>query len=227
MHIWGYLANTGAVILGSILGLLAGSRLPEPLKKIMLSAMGLSTLIIGIQMALGTKNLFLIIGSMIGGGIIGQLIGIEEWLESIGEKLKNKVGSSSSTFVLGFVTASLLFCGGPLTIIGSLEDGFAHKADLIYIKSLLDGASSIALAASLGTGVIFSALTVLIIQGILTYLGMAMGDFISEAVLNEIGAAGGVLILGLGINLLGIGKIKVGNLLPALLLAGLLAWRLM
>jgi hypothetical protein len=178
-------------------------------------------------MALGTQNLILIVGSLVGGGIIGQIIGIEEWLERVGEKLKKKVGSSSSSFVLGFVTASLLFCVGPMTVVGSLEDGFARDADLIYIKSLMDGVAAIALSATMGVGVIFSAITVFIIQGMLTYLGMAMGDFIGSGVLNEISAVGGVLILGIGFNILDIAKIKVGNFLPALIMAALLSWWLL
>ncbi len=227
MHIWGYLANTVTVLIGSGLGLLIGARLPKSIKRIILSGLGLSTIIIGTQMALGTEKLILIVGSMVGGGIIGQIIGIEEWLERVGERLKRRVGSSSSTFVLGFVTASLLFCAGPMTIVGSLEDGFARKADLIYIKSLMDGAAAIALTATMGIGVIFSALTLFIIQGALTYLGMALGDFIGSGVLNEISAVGGVLILGIGFNILDIAKIKVGNFLPALIVAALLSWWLL
>ncbi len=227
MHIWGYLVNTMTVLIGSSLGLLVGSRLPDSIKKIILTGLGLSTFIIGTKMALGTQKLILIVASLVGGGIVGQIIGIEEWLERVGERLKRRVGSSSSTFVLGFVTASLLFCIGPMTVVGSLEDGFARSADLIYIKSLMDGAAAIALAATMGIGVIFSALTVFIIQGTLTYLGMALGDFMDPGVLNEISAVGGVLILGIGINILEIAKIKVGNFLPALLVAALLGWWLL
>lgn len=224
MHIPGYLINTVTVLMGSGLGLLIGPRLPENIKRIMLSGLGLSTLIIGAQMALDTRKLLLMVGSLVLGGIIGQIIGIEEWLERVGEKLKSRVRSSSNTFVLGFVTASLLFCTGPMTVVGSMEDGLSGTADLIYMKSIMDGAAAIALTASLGIGVIFSSLTVLIFQGILTYLGMAMGDFISQKVLTEISAVGGILILGIGLNLLSVSRIRVGNFLPALLIAALLAW---
>lgn len=227
MHIWGYLANTVTVLIGSGLGLLIGTRLPKSIKKIILSGLGLSTIIIGTQMALGTEKLILIVGSLVGGGIIGQIVDIEEWLERVGERLKRRVGSSSSTFVLGFVTASLLFCSGPMTLVGSLEDGFARNADLIYIKSLMDGAAAIALTATMGIGVIFSALTVFIIQGTLTYMGMALGDFMGPGVLNEISAVGGILMLGIGFNILDIAKIKVGNFLPALIVAALLSWWLL
>jgi len=226
MHIYGFLANTVTVIFGTGIGFFAGTRLPEKIKRIIFMGLGLSTIAIGAQMALGTKNLFLVVGSTVVGGIIGQILGIEEWLESIGEKLKKTVGASSSTFVLGFVTASLLFCTGPMTIVGSLEDGFAQKADLIYIKSLMDGVAAIALTASLGIGVIFSALIVLIVQGVLTGMGAVMGNFISEIVLNEISAAGGLLILGIGFNMLTSAKIPVGNFIPALAVIAITAWLL-
>jgi uncharacterized membrane protein YqgA involved in biofilm formation len=226
MHIYGFLVNTATVIFGTGIGFFAGARLPEKIKRIIFMGLGLSTIAIGAQMALNTKNLFLVVGSVVLGGIIGQIIGIEEWLEDIGERLKKKVGSSSSTFVLGFVTASLLFCTGPMTIVGSLEDGFVQKADLIYIKSLMDGVAAIALTASLGIGVIFSALTVFIVQGLLTVLGAVMGNFISEIVLNEISAAGGLLILGIGFNMLTDARIPVGNFIPALGVIAITAWLL-
>jgi len=224
MHIRGYLVNTVTVLIGSGIGLTIGSKLPEKIKQIILSALGLSTLVIGAQMALKTQNLILVVGSMLVGGIIGQVIGIEEWLEKVGERLKAKVGSNSGTFVLGFVTASLLFCTGPMTIVGSLEDGFSGATDLIYAKSAMDAAAAVALSASLGIGVIFSAITVFLLQGALTYLGAFMGNFIQTAILTEVTAAGGVLIIGLGLNILGIAKIRVGNFLPSLVIAGILAW---
>jgi uncharacterized protein len=234
MHLWGYIINTLTVLAGSGLGLLVGGRLPEQVKKIVLTGLGLSTILIGLQMSLHTQKLILVVGSLVSGGIIGQLIGIEEWLERMGEKLRRKFESSRagdgiapSTFVLGFVTASLLFCAGPMTIVGSLEDGFVRNADLIYIKSLMDGVASIALAASMGIGVIFSAVTVFIIQALLTYAGMAMGSSIDKVVMNEISATGGALILGIGFNLLGFARIKVGNFTPALFIAAGLAWWLL
>jgi hypothetical protein len=231
MHLWGFIVNTLTVLVGTGLGLFIGVRLSEAVKKIILSGLGLSTIIIGIQMSLETQIVILLVGSLVAGGIIGQLIGIEEWLERIGERLRSRFESGrptasrgNSTFVLGFVTASLLFCAGPMTIVGSLEDGLAGKADLIYIKSLMDGVASIALAASLGVGVMFSAIAVLVYQGLLTYAGMIFGGFLAKPLMDEISATGGALILGIGFNLLGFGRIKVGNFLPALFLAAILAW---
>jgi uncharacterized protein len=231
VHLWGYIVNTATVLAGSGMGLLIGGRLPDGIKKIILAALGLSTILIGLKMSLETQKLILVVGSLVAGGIVGQFIGIEEWLERIGEKLRKRFESGvlynkeavASTFVLGFVTASLLFCTGPMTIVGSLEDGFAHKADLIYIKSLMDCVAAIALSASMGVGVIFSAATVLIVQGFLTYAGMFLGTSLSKVIMNEISATGGALILGIGFNLLGFARIRVGNLLPALLLAAIFA----
>jgi uncharacterized membrane protein YqgA involved in biofilm formation len=229
MHFWGYIVNTVTVIAGSGIGLIAGARLSEPIKKIILTGLGLSTILIGFQMSMAATKIILVVGSLVAGGIIGQLIGIEEWLERMGEKLRQRFehtpadGLAPTTFVLGFVTASLLFCAGPMTIVGSLEDGFAMKGELIYIKSLMDGLAAIALTASMGVGVIFSAITVFMVQGILTYAGMALGGSISKVIMDEISATGGALILGIGFNLLGFGKIKVGNFIPALFIAALLA----
>lgn len=227
MHIYGFLINTATVIMGTGIGAFAGARLPENITKIIFMALGLSTVIIGAEMALKSRILYPMLGSVIVGGILGQLIGIEEYLERVGERLKKKVGSNSTTFVLGFVTASLLFCTGPMTIVGSLEDGFAQNAGLIYMKSALDGIASIALSASLGIGVIFSAATVFVFQGLLTGLGAGLGNFVSETVLNEIRAAGGVLIMGIGFNMLTNSRIRVGNFIPALGVVVIAAWVLL
>jgi uncharacterized membrane protein YqgA involved in biofilm formation len=231
MHFWGFIVNTITVIVGSLLGLFIGSKLTDSIKKIILTGLGLSTILIGVQMTSSARNVIMIVGSLLLGGILGQLIGIEEWLESIGERIKNKfeqkagkhIADGSGTFVLGFVTASVLFCAGPMTIIGSLQDGFSRQGDLIYIKSLLDGVAAIALTASMGIGVIFSAVTVLIIQGLLTYAGIWMGGSLAKEIVDQISATGGAMMLGLAVNLLGIGRIKVGNFMPALLVVALLA----
>jgi uncharacterized membrane protein YqgA involved in biofilm formation len=232
MHLWGYIVNTITVLAGAGIGLLAGAHLSDSLKKIILAGLGLSTILIGAQMALAATKIILIVGSLVLGGIIGQLIGIEEWLERVGERLRGRFERSTaddaaagqSTFVLGFVTASLLFCAGPMTIVGSLQDGFAHQGELIYIKSLMDGVAAIALTASMGIGVFFSAIVVFIVQGGLTFAGMAAGGAIDKVIIDQISATGGALILGIGFNLLGLGKIKVGNFLPALVIVALLAW---
>lgn len=219
----GTLVNTATVIIGSLIGLAIGSRFTEKIKTIVLHALGLCTLLIGLRMAFKTENILLVIGSLALGGITGELLRIEDGLEKIGDLIKRKVGSESGTFVLGFVTASLVFCVGPMTIVGSIEDGISGNADTLYAKSMLDGFASIAFASSLGIGVFFSFLTVLIFQGGLTLLGSQLTFLIEPRILNELTATGGLMILGIGFYLLDIKRIKVGNFLPALVFAVILA----
>jgi uncharacterized membrane protein YqgA involved in biofilm formation len=219
----GTLVNTSTVILGSVLGLLIGARFSEKIRTIVMHALGLSTLLIGFQMAFKTESILLIIGSLALGGIIGELIKLEEGLENLGEFIKRKVKSKSGNFVLGFVTSSLVFCIGPMTVVGSIQDGVTGDASVLYAKSLLDGFASVVFASSLGVGVIFSALTVLIFQGGLTLLGGELSFLLRPEVLNELIATGGLIIVGIGIYLLGIKRIKVGNFLPALVVAVVLA----
>jgi uncharacterized protein len=221
---FGFIVNTVTVLAGGTLGVLAGGRLHDKYKSIVLNALGLITILIGIRMALKTTEVMIVVGSMVLGGLLGQWIGIEEWLEKVGEYLKKKANSDGKDFVLGFVTASLLFCVGPMTVVGSFEDGLYGKGELVYIKSIMDAFAGMALAAALGPGVIFSAIFVFIYQGALTLLARYFQNFLSEPVVNEMSATGGVMLLGIAINLLGLAKIKVGNFLPALVLAAVIAW---
>ena len=219
----GTLVNTATVIIGSLIGLAVGSRFTEKIKTIVLQALGLCTLLIGMKMAFKTDNILLVIGSLALGGIAGELLKIEDGLEKIGDFIKSKVKSESGTFVLGFVTASLVFCVGPMTIVGSIQDGISGNADTLYAKSMLDGFASIAFASSLGVGVFFSFLTVLIFQGALTLLGGQLTFLVEPGILNELTATGGLMILGIGFYLLDIKRIKVGNFLPALVIVVILA----
>lgn len=203
--------------------MLIGARFSERIRNIVMHALGLSTLLIGFKMAFKTNNILFVIGSLALGGIIGELLKVEEGLESLGEFLKRKVKSRSGNFVLGFVTSSLVFCIGPMTIVGSIQDGVGGDASVLYAKSLLDGFASIVFASSLGIGVIFSALTVLIFQGGLTLLGGELSFLLKPEILDELIATGGLIIVGIGIYLLGIKRIKVGNFLPALAVAVVLA----
>jgi len=219
-----FLVNTATVIVGSSLGLLFGPKLKEKYKSIVLYSLGLVTIVIGVSMAIKSKSIMLIVGSMILGALGGQWLAIEERLEKTGEYIKKRAGSSAEQFALGFVTASLLFCVGPMTVVGSVEDGLYGKGELIYIKSLMDGFASIALSAALGAGVLFSAIIVLVYQGALTFLARYLQGALSEPVVNEMSAAGGVIVIGIGINVLGLARIKVGNMIPALPIAAVLAW---
>ena len=218
----GTFVNTGAVLAGSLVGLAAGKHLPERLKITVMQALGLAVILIGLQMALSGKEPLTSICCLLLGAFTGELLRIEQGVERIGEWLKSKTGSDSSTFVQGFVFASILYLTGAMMIVGAIQDGTVGDTRTLYIKSLLDGVASIALASTLGVGVAFSAISVLLVQGAVTLLASRL-DFLREpAVLNAVTATGGLIILGIGINLMNMAKIRIGNFLPALLYA--IAW---
>lgn len=207
------------------MGLLLGNKFSERLQKIAIQSVGLFTLTVGIKMAFGAKDInesIVVLISLAIGGIIGELLDIESFLERLGDTLKKKASSNVSTFTQGFMAASLLFCVGPMAITGAIEDGIKGTYNILLTKSIMDGISSVVLSASLGIGVIFSSLVVLGYQGVLTILASMAGSILPESSVNCITVVGGLMIIGIGINLLGIGKIKVGNLLPGLLIGGLL-----
>jgi uncharacterized membrane protein YqgA involved in biofilm formation len=215
----GTVVNTGAILIGSAIGLTAGARLPEGIKVILMQALGLAVITIGLRMALEAQHVLLAIGCLLLGGITGELLRIEQRLEGLAEILRRKLRSNSGRFVEGFVTATLLYLTGAMTIVGSIRDGTVGDPSVLLLKSLLDGVASVALASSLGIGVMCSALPVLVVQGGITLLAAQLAFLSEPAVLDAINATGGLLILGIGINLLEIGRIHVGNLLPALLYA--------
>ncbi len=218
----GTLVNVVAVLVGSGIGLAVGNRLSERLQRIITTGLGLSTLLIGVQMALKVQNVLVVIASMVIGGVAGELLGIEAGLERAGEWLKARARSGSGTFVTGYVTASLVFCVGPMTILGSIQEGISGNPEIIYTKSMLDGAASVAFASSLGVGVSFAAVTVLVLQGALTLLGTQLAFLLRPEMLNELTATGGLLILAIGLLLLDVKRLRVANLLPALVVVVLL-----
>lgn len=211
-----------AVLVGSGIGLAIGNRLSQRLREIMTAGLGLCTLLIGVQMALKAQNPLVVIASMVIGGVMGELLGIEEALERAGEWLRNRARSGSGTFVTGYVTASLVFCVGPMTLLGSIQEGLTGNPDIIYTKAMLDGAASVAFASSLGAGVGFAAITVLVFQGTLTLLGAQLAFLLRPEILNEVTATGGLLILAIGLLLLEVKRLRVANLLPALVVVVLL-----
>ena len=219
----GTLVNTGAVVAGSLLGVMIGKRLPDRVKTIVMQALGLSVILIGLQMALSGTRPLLVIGSLLLGAVTGELLDIEGRIAAIGEWLKRRFRSESSTFVQGFVTASVLYCTGAMVIVGSIRDGTVGDPSILYIKSLLDGVASIAFASSLGVGVAFSALSVFAIQGAITLLASKLAFLQGPGVIEAVTATGGLLILGIGINILEIKQIRVGNLVPSLVYAILAA----
>lgn len=218
----GTFANSGAILVGSLIGIAAGRRVPERLKIIVMQGLGLSVMLIGLQMAMTGKEIITTVSCLLIGGITGELINIEKQLEKMGEGIKRRFQSDSATFVQGFVSSSLLYLTGAMMIIGSIQDGTLGDPRTLYIKALLDGVASVALASSLGVGVAFSALSVLIVQGGITLLSSQLLFLTNPAVLDAITATGGVLILAIGINLLDLTRIRVGNLLPAIFYA--IAW---
>lgn len=221
----GVFTNTLLVFLGSLVGLLLKKGIPENIKKIVLIGLGLFTCILGIKMGLEMERPLIIVLSLVVGGALGEILRIEAFLEEIGTKLKRLVKTQDeASFAQGFVTASLLFCVGPMTILGCLQAGLEDNPELLFVKSLMDGVSSIILCSTLGIGVMFSAVAVLIIQGSLTLLAQQL-HFLTDAIyLSDFTSVGGIIIFAIGIKLLGIKQIKVGNFLPALIIVLLLVF---
>lgn len=220
----GTIVNVIAVVAGSLLGLLLNKKLPERFVNIFFQVIGLFTLFLGISLALKTTHVLHMIMALISGALIGEALSLESLTEKSSEWLKRKLKIGNARFTEGALTAFLLYCMGSLTILGGIQEGMTGDASLLYMKSLMDGVSSIALASGLGIGVLFSAIPLLIYQGSITLVASAAGDFIPEIMVTELSAVGGILLLGLGINILELRKIKVMNLLPALVMIILLLW---
>lgn len=214
--------NTATVIAGATIGMAIGNRLPERFRQLVFTALGLMTLGIGVSMVIRGTRPLIILTSVVLGAVCGELIDIEKQLERFAKWLESRVHIGGGHFVKGFVTASLLFCVGPMTVIGSIQDGLTGDSSLLVTKSIMDGVSSIALAATTGIGVLFSAITVLVIQGGLTLLGKSLSALTEPSALDQLTGVGGVLIMGLAIRMLEIKDIRVGNLLPALVIVAIL-----
>jgi len=214
----GTLVNVAAVIIGSIIGLVVHTKLPKRIITIVFQGIGLFTIFIGIKMALKTDYLLIMVFSIVIGSVLGELINIEKGINNLSEYLKRKIKLSSDKFSEGLITAFLLFCLGSMTILGSIEEGLGGKPTLLFTKSLMDGFSSIALSASLGIGVIFSVIPLLIYQGGLTLFAGHLQTFFAKTMINELTAVGGILLIGLGINILEILKLRISNMLPSLII---------
>lgn len=220
----GTLVNVIAVILGSFIGLIIHKKLPDRLVKVTFQVLGLFTVILGIKMSLESENLLILIFSLLLGSLLGSGLKLNDGLEKQTEKLNKRFGGKNQSFNKGLITAFLLFCVGSMTILGAIEEGMNNNPELLLIKSLMDGFSSIALTVAFGVGVMFSVIPLIIFQGGLTLLAMWLGSFFPEIYITEIIAVGGVILLGLGLNLLEITKIKLIDLLPALLVSPLLLY---
>lgn len=217
----GTIVNSLAIIIGSCLGILFGKALPEKMKKTVIQGIGLAVILIGLSMALGTNKPLVVIASLVIGGILGEWIDIELRLQQLGQLLEKRLakGGNSGTFTKGFVSSSLMFCVGAMAIMGALESGLKGVHDTLYAKSLLDGISSIVMASSMGLGVLMSAIPVFLYQGGITVSAALLQGILSDPVVAEMSATGGLLIVGIGINILEIKEIKVGNLLPGIFIA--------
>jgi len=220
----GTIVNALAALVGGVLGVALRRRIPERMRDIAMQGIGLVTLVLGVQMALGTRDILVVILSIVAGGWIGEALGIEAGLERLGAWAEARFGATGQggTFARAFVTSSLLFCVGPLTILGSIQAGLGQRPTLLYTKSILDGVSSLAIGAALGIGVVLSAGTILVYQGALTLLAQAAQSVMTPDVTREFTATGGVLVLGIGLTILGMRSIRVANLLPALLVVTVL-----
>ena len=216
----GVYVNTVAVIIGSLFGLLIRKGLKEEYKKIVMQGIGLAVLFIGSTTAIGglldpDSEAILFIISLVIGGLIGQLLGLEKALDNFGMFLQRKIGSDQNNVAQGFVTASLIFCVGTLAIIGSLDSGLRGHHDLLFAKSVLDGVTAVILTSTMGIGVIFSAAAVFIYQGAIVLLASTLEPLLTIDVIREISIIGGILILGIGLTIMEIKKINTVNLLPA------------
>ena len=222
----GTVINVITVVAGGTLGALLGERLLSRIRHIIMQGVGLVTLAVGMSMAITTKNFLLVLLSIVIGGMLGEWWRLEERLDEAGKWLETRAARfpvlARGEFTKGFVTASLVFCVGPMTILGSFQDGLSGDYTLLAIKSVLDGFSSLAFAASMGMGATFSAITVLVYQGILTLGASLFENILTDAMITEMTATGGVMILGIGLLLLEIKRVRVANFLPALAIAPLL-----
>ncbi|HEX3031795.1 MAG TPA: DUF554 domain-containing protein [Bacillota bacterium] len=218
----GTLVNVGAIIGGGLLGYLVKKGIPEGIKSTVMQGLGLAILFIGMKMAFKTENELILIGSLALGGITGELLRLEDQLDRLGRWLENKVGSGEGGIAKAFVTSSLIYCVGAMAVMGSIQDGLTGQTDTLFAKAMLDGISSIVFASTLGIGVVFSAVPVFIYQGAITLAAASIKGFLSPHVVAEMTAAGGLLIVGIGINILGLKNIRVGNLLPAIFYAVLI-----
>ncbi len=215
----GTFVNAAAVIAGSALGLIVHTRLPKRFVDIVFQGLGLVTLVIGVTMSLRSSQPIILILSIALGAVLGQWADLEVRVKRWAEALKKGIRIGDKRFAEALTTAFMMYCMGSMTIIGAMEEGLGRGADLLYAKSVLDGCVSIAFASTLGIGVLFSVIPLLIYQGAWTLVGFSLERVIDQAVINEIGAVGGLLLIGLGLNILEIKRIPLMNLLPALLIA--------
>lgn len=225
IHGLGTLLNTATVLVGAAIGLSLGRVIPASLHQTVRAAIGLFVVVIGIQMALKTHNPLILLISVLVGVLIGELLRLDDGVQAIGAWAERRIsrGGEPGRVSLAFITTSLIFCVGPLTILGSFQDGTTGDITLLAIKSTLDGVTSIVFAATLGWGVTLSAISVLVVQGTLTLIAFLLHAGLTDLETAELTAAGGIAVLGIALGLLELKTIKVANFLPSLVVAPLLA----
>jgi uncharacterized membrane protein YqgA involved in biofilm formation len=212
----GTIVNAAAIIAGSFAGMLLRGGVPERVNETIMKGIGLCVLLIGISSALKVDNTIVIIFSMVIGGVVGELIDIDKRLKKLGDRIEAKLKGKGGKVSEGFVTATLVFCIGAMAIVGSLESGITGNHQTLFAKSVLDGISSIVFASSLGIGVALSAVSVFVYQGIITLAASSLQGILVGSVISNMTAAGGLMIVAIALNMLGITKIKVANLLPGI-----------
>ena len=223
----GTIVNVTAIIIGSFMGIILKGRFTKNIQKIVMQGISLAVLLIGLEMAFaveGSKGTLVVIFSLVIGGITGELLKLEQRLDRFGEQLKSRFDDKNELFVQGFVQASLIYCVGAMAIMGAIQEGINGDPSLLLTKSLLDGTSSIAFAATAGLGVMFSALPVLIYQGGITFFASWVEGLLTAEVISQMTATGGLLITAIGLNILEVTEIKVGNLLPSIFVAVILSF---
>jgi uncharacterized membrane protein YqgA involved in biofilm formation len=231
----GTLLNVAAILIGGLLGVLLGGRLPERLRQTVMAGMGLFVLAIGVQMFLNTQNSLVVLGSLVFGILLGEWWRIEDGIRWAGRWLEQRVmpagangidhAARQDRFVRGFFTASLLFVVGPMAILGSIQDGLTGNYQLLAVKSVLDGFAAMAFASTLGVGVLFSALPILLYQGGIALAAAQLQRMVTGPMMNEMTATGGVILVAIAVNsLLEMKQIRTGNFLPALVIAPLIVW---
>jgi len=222
----GTFLNVLTVLVGGTLGLFLGGRLPKRIKSTVIAGLGTFTISLGLQMFLKSENALIVLGGLLLGSLLGEWWHVEEGLRNFGAFLEARFArGDSSQFIRGFLTTSLLFCIGPMTILGAIQDGLSGDYRLLAVKAVMDGFAALAFASSLGIGVLFSAVTVLIYQGSISLLASQLNALLISAMINEMTATGGVILIGLALStLLEIKPIRTGNFLPALLISPLIVW---
>ena len=213
----GTIINVCAIMVGGLLGLLLRKRLPERVSQTAIQVMGLVSLLVGLRMAFQSEELILVVVSLAGGAMVGEWINIEDRLEKFGTGLEKRFHRAEGGVARGFISTSLLFCVGSMAIIGSLTDGLTGDSSILITKAMLDGIVSIPFAATMGVGVVGSALPVLVYQGSLTLLASKAQTFFNPVMIRDLTSVGGVIVMGIGLNIMGLSKVRVGNLIPALL----------